>query len=54
MTELRKNIKAVAKSEGLTEIEAITLMQTGAAKIGAEKMLSALCKIKMEYVEKML
>jgi len=53
MKELRKSIKIVAKDENISEIEAITLIQTGAAKIGDEAMLEALCEIKSELIEAM-
>ena len=52
MKELRKNIETIAREENITEIEAISLMQAGAVKIGCEEILEALCKIKNEYINK--
>lgn len=51
MTELKKNIETVAKEENMTALEVISLMQAGAAKIGDEKTLEALCELKWEYIE---
>ena len=53
MNELKKNIKQVAKEEGQTELEIITLLQVGANKTGNDKMMNMLCEIKNEYIEKM-
>ena len=55
MQELRENIKAIAKEENISELEAISLLQAGAAKVGADDVLDALCEIKYEdYIKDMI
>jgi hypothetical protein len=49
--ELKKSVETLAKQEGLTEIETISLLQTGAALIGNSTLLGALCELKWDYIE---
>lgn len=48
--ELRKNVGLLAEAEGLSMLEAITLLQTGAAAAGEEAVLEALCVLKREHI----
>ena len=50
MEELKAKIKTLAKEEGMTELEVITMLQTGAAKVGDEELLEALCELKWDYI----
>jgi len=45
-----EDILKVAADEGISELAAITIMQSGAAKIGDEAALEALCNIKAEIL----
>ena len=53
MTDMEKAIKIVAKEEEKTELEVITMMQTGAAIIDDTETLDALSEIKMAIIDKM-
>lgn len=50
---LKEAINTVAKEEGITEIEAISMMQTGASIKGDGSTLETLIEIKNELIEKM-
>lgn len=50
MKELRKNIKTLAREEAKTELEIVTLLQTGAAATDNEELLEMLCEIKWELI----
>lgn len=50
MTITIEDIRKVAADEGITELAAITMMQSGAAKIGDDAALEALCDIKSEIL----
>lgn len=47
---LHDAVRALAKSEGISELETITLLQTGAAAIGDEATLAKLCELKLSYL----
>lgn len=51
MSELKTNVEQLAKEEGKTELEIITLLQAGAAKIEAKKLLEMLCELKWDYIK---
>jgi hypothetical protein len=46
-----ETIQQVAREKSIGTLEAITLMQSGAAKIGDEKTLDRLCYIKEMYLD---
>lgn len=50
MTLTIDDIRTLASLEGKTDMETITLLQTGAAKSGDDDALNALCKIKAYLV----
>jgi len=50
MRNLKTNIETIAADEGITPIEAITLLQTAAAAAGDETLLDELCEIKWDYI----
>lgn len=50
MNDLKANIETLAAEEGITPIEAITMLQAAAAAINDEAMLDALCEIKWDYI----
>ena len=47
-TELKKEIENLAKEEKITFVEACQAMQGAAAKLGNEKMIMTIHKIKMD------
>ena len=47
-TELKKEIENLAKEEKITFVEACQAMQAAAAKLGNEKMIMTIHKIKMD------
>lgn len=49
-SELTQNITVLAEQQGLSELEVITLLQTGAAASGEEELLDALCYLKRKYI----
>jgi len=50
-TELKQNIETLAGQEGKTQLEIIGLLQAGAAQIGDEATLDALCDLKWQLIE---
>ena len=46
----RTDVQQAAAAKGMTELEAISLMQAGAAKLGHHDVLDALCAIKAEII----
>ena len=50
MSELKTQIEQIAAEENKSEVEIITALQAGAAKLGDEDTLSNLCELKREYV----
>lgn len=49
--QLNKEIKNLAKEENITFLHACSLMQSAAAKLGNEKMISIIHQLKMESEE---
>lgn len=50
MTELKTNIETLAKEEGKTELEIISMLQAAAAKMEDNETLESLCEIKWDYI----
>ena len=50
MEDLKANIETIAAEEHITPIEAISLLQAGAAIVNDEALLDALCELKWEYI----
>lgn len=50
-SQLKAAIEITAKEENKTEIEIISLMQSGCAIQGDEKTLEMLCDLKWDYIE---
>lgn len=48
--ELKAKIETMAKDEGKTPLQIISLLQTGAAKTGNDALLDQLCEIKWDYI----
>jgi hypothetical protein len=48
--ELKKNVETLAKNEGIKILDAISLLQTGAAAKGEAELLDALCELKWDYI----
>ena len=48
---LPKAVDQMAKEEGKTPLEVITLLQAGAAKTNNTDLLEALCELKWNYIE---
>ena len=48
--ELKQNIEKLATEENKTEVEIISELQAGAAKMGQEEVLEALCELKWDYI----
>jgi hypothetical protein len=48
--ELKKNIKELATTESMTELETISYLQTAAAMTDNEELLDMLCEIKWDYI----
>ncbi len=49
--DLKKNIETLAKDKGQSPVEVISQLQSGAALVGDEALLDALCDLKWEYIE---
>ena len=49
--QLKEAIEIVAKEEGITELEAITKMQTGAAMTNQHQTIEILCDLKWDYID---
>lgn len=49
-SELTQSIAVLAEQQGLSEVEVITMLQTGAAASGLEELLDALCYLKRKYI----
>jgi len=50
MNEIKNNIETLAKEEGKSELEIISILQAAAAKMEDNETLEALCEIKWEYI----
>ncbi len=50
VNELKNTIESMAKDEGKSELEVISMLQFAAAKIGDNETLDALCELKWEYI----
>ena len=50
--ELKANIELLAREEGKTALQIITMLQTGAAKLADEDALKVLCDVKWDYIGK--
>lgn len=48
---LKSQVEKAAKETGCTEIEIISAMQATCAKLGDEKSISILAKLKWEYIK---
>ena len=51
--ELKTNVEKLAEEEGKTILEIISELQAGAAKIGNDEVLDALCELKWEHINNM-
>lgn len=51
LVQLERNVRLLAEGEGLSLLEALSLLQTGAAKAGCESLLDALCDLKARLLE---
>jgi len=49
-TDLKTNVETLAKQEGKSPLEIITMLQAGAAKTEDEALLDALCELKWDYI----
>lgn len=47
-TDLKKEIEKLAKEENITFVAACQAMQSAAAKLGSEEMISEIHKLKMQ------
>lgn len=52
--ELKKNVEQVARDEGKTVLETISLLQTGCVATGNDELLDALCDLKWDYIPDLL
>ena len=48
--ELKANVEKLAEEEGKSILEIISELQAGAAKMGNDEVLDALCELKWEYI----
>lgn len=46
----KQHIEQLAKEEGKTPLEIISMLQAAAAKTGDTKTLDALCELKWEFI----
>lgn len=49
-SELKANVETLAKQEGETVLNVITLLQAGAVASKNEALLDALCALKWDYI----
>ena len=50
-TDLKKEIEKLAKEENITFVEACQALQSAASKLGDEKMITIIHKIKMQELK---
>ena len=53
-TDLKKEIEKLAKEENITFVEACQALQSAANKLGDEKMITIIHKIKMQELKHLL
>ncbi len=49
-TTLKQNVELMAKQEGKTPLEIISMLQSGAVISKNEALLDALCELKWDYI----
>lgn len=54
MKEIKKQIKKMVEETGKSEIECISAMQTACLAIGDNNVMEVLCKIKRNYIKKIM